>query len=64
MPRSLILVGLGILGKILGSLRHPRSTDIRVKSQRGLSGLTCIYMVFLLGTFRPLKTQHFALVTT
>ena len=23
-------------------MRHPRYTDIRVKSQRGLSGLTCI----------------------
>ena len=33
--------GLGILGKILGSMRHARCTDMRVKSLRGLSGLTC-----------------------
>ena len=36
--------GWGILGKILGSMRHARYTDMRVKSLRGLSGLTCRYV--------------------
>ena len=28
-------------------MRHPRYTDIRVKSERGLSGLTCMYLVWI-----------------
>ena len=44
MPHS--ISGLGILGKILGSMRHARYTDMRVKSLCGLLGLTCILCLY------------------
>ena len=45
--------GWGILGKILGSMRHALYTDMRVKSLRGLSGLTCTRKKFCITWFLP-----------
>ena len=58
--------GWGVLGKILGSMRHDaRYTDMRVKSLRDLSGLTCnIYATFTRTTNYQVCHLHIYLYPT